>query len=206
MSPRDTETTLTARGIAMRARIVDVAAGLIYSSGVEATSLDDVMAASHTSKSQLYHYFTNKDDLVRSVISLQAQRTFDVHNDHLAAVVTMADLHLWRDAILTMYSGAGGSGGCPLGSLANEISGQSETARVQIVAGFEAWQSQIVRAMRALQANGTLDPTIDASELAAAVLVALQGGLLMSKTTKSVKPLELAFEMAIAHIGRYALT
>jgi TetR/AcrR family transcriptional regulator, transcriptional repressor for nem operon len=49
--------SLTVRGAATRARIVEAAAALIYEHGVERTSLDDVMAASGASKSQLYHYF-----------------------------------------------------------------------------------------------------------------------------------------------------
>ena len=59
--------SLTARGAATRARIVEAAADLIYAHGVEQTSLDDVMAASGVSKSQLYHYFTDKDALVLDV-------------------------------------------------------------------------------------------------------------------------------------------
>ena len=45
--------SLTARGAATRARIVEAAADLIYAHGVEQTSLDEVMAASGVSKSQL---------------------------------------------------------------------------------------------------------------------------------------------------------
>jgi len=43
----------TARGAATRSRIVEAAADLIYAHGVERTSLDEVMAASGVSKSQL---------------------------------------------------------------------------------------------------------------------------------------------------------
>ena len=66
MTPR-----LTTRGAATRARIVAGAAELMYARGVAGTSLDDIMAATNTSKSQLYHYFTGKDDLVLDVIRSQ---------------------------------------------------------------------------------------------------------------------------------------
>ncbi len=56
---------LTRRGAATRKRIVDAAANLTYAHGVDRTSLDDVMAESGVSKSQLYHYFADKDALVR---------------------------------------------------------------------------------------------------------------------------------------------
>jgi AcrR family transcriptional regulator len=48
-----------------------------YAQGVERTSLDDVMAASGVSKSQLYHYFADKDALVLEVIARQTERVLD---------------------------------------------------------------------------------------------------------------------------------
>src|SRR5262249_26320844 len=56
---------LTERGAATRSRIVNAAADLMYEHGMEGTSLDEVMAASGVSKSQLYHYFTDQDVLGR---------------------------------------------------------------------------------------------------------------------------------------------
>ena len=62
---------LTSRGAATRERIVAGAAALIYEGRVASTSLDDIMAATRTSKSQLYHYFADKDALVLEVIRRQ---------------------------------------------------------------------------------------------------------------------------------------
>ena len=66
-----TRPRLTSRGAATRERIVAGAAALIYERGVASTSLDDIMAATRTSKSQLYHYFADKDALVLVVIRHQ---------------------------------------------------------------------------------------------------------------------------------------
>lgn len=38
----------------------------MYSQGVEATSVDDVIEASGTGKSQVYHYFSDKTELRQS--------------------------------------------------------------------------------------------------------------------------------------------
>ena len=75
--------SLTARGATTRARIVEAAADLIYAHGVERTSLDDVMAASGASKSQLYHYFADKDALVLEVIARQTERVLDAQRPYL---------------------------------------------------------------------------------------------------------------------------
>ncbi|MED7827363.1 TetR/AcrR family transcriptional regulator [Streptomyces chiangmaiensis] len=57
---------LAARGAMTRSRIVEAAAELFHVDGVHAVTLDDVRAASGTSKSQLYHHFADKDELVRA--------------------------------------------------------------------------------------------------------------------------------------------
>ena len=74
----DERTTLsppTEKGRAMRARIVDAAAELIFERGVAEVSLDDIREKSGASKSQLYHYFKDKNDLLRAVIEHQ-ERTY----------------------------------------------------------------------------------------------------------------------------------
>src|SRR4051794_27495773 len=63
---------LTRRGLATRDRIVRAAATLMYTKGVNGTTLDNVRTASGTSKSQLYRHFVDKESLVQEVISLRA--------------------------------------------------------------------------------------------------------------------------------------
>ena len=59
---------LTAKGKATRNRIVEGAAVVLRETGVSAATLDDVMARTQTSKSQLFHYFpAGKDELLLAV-------------------------------------------------------------------------------------------------------------------------------------------
>jgi len=44
----------------------------------------------------------------------------------------------------------------------------------------------------------------DTKAIAVAVLAAIQGGLLLSKTTRNVEPLKPPVDMALSHIERYA--
>ena len=192
----------TARGAATRARIVEAAADLVYRRGASATSLEDIMEASATSKSQLYHYFADKDALMRAVIELQTRRVMGVQAAHLDTVNSLAGLRRWRDALVTMNRATRGVGGCPLGSLASALSDQSESARALLAHGFELWESQLRRGLGAMRDSGKLKPEANPAELATAVIAALQGGLLLAQTTRSSRPLELALDMAIGHIAR----
>ncbi|AWG69333.1 TetR/AcrR family transcriptional regulator [Mycobacteroides abscessus] len=68
-----TKLPATAHGRRTRAAIVDAAAQMMYQKGVAATSLDDILAASSTGKSQLYHYFKDRSDLVKAVVERQTE-------------------------------------------------------------------------------------------------------------------------------------
>lgn len=195
--------SLTARGAATRARIVGAAAELIYAHGVDRTSLDDVMAASGVSKSQLYHYFADKDALVLEVIAHQTQRVLAAQGAPLDALDSLAALRAWRDAILRLNRATRWRG-CPLGSLASELANDSRPARLCLADSFATWRDRVEQGLVRMRERGELTPSADPHALALALLTAVQGGLLLSKTTQSNQPLEIALDMAIDHISRYA--
>ena len=91
---------LTRRGLATRDRIVRAAATLVYTKGVNATTLDDVRIASGTSKSQLYSHFVDKESLVQEVISLQAHEVLERQRQRLERLDSIRGLELWRDDVV----------------------------------------------------------------------------------------------------------
>jgi TetR/AcrR family transcriptional repressor of nem operon len=194
---------LTARGAATRERIVAGAAALIYEWGVASTSLDDIMAATRTSKSQLYHYFADKDALILEVIRRQLGKVIAGQEAELRGLWTWEGLQRWRDHMVELTRVTGGVGGCPLGSLASELADHSEPARKTLTACFSEWEAYFVDGFSAMREDGLLSPEADPAELAVTVMTALQGGLLLAQTNRDVRPLELALDMAIAHAGRY---
>jgi AcrR family transcriptional regulator len=194
--------SLTARGAATRARIVDAATDLIYTRGVDRTSLDDVMAVSDVSKSQLYHYFADKDALVLEVIARQTKRVLDAQQPHLGSLDSLPALMAWRDAIVRLNKAARGNG-CPLGSLASELANESEPARKRLADSFAIWHEHIEMGLAKMRERGVIVASADPNKLAFALLSAVEGGLLLAKTTHSSRPLEIALDMAIDHVARH---
>jgi TetR/AcrR family transcriptional regulator, transcriptional repressor for nem operon len=192
----------TARGAATRSRVVSAAADLIYARGVDRTSLGDVMAESGVSKSQLYHYFDDKDALVLEVINLQTERVLHAQQPHLGALDSLKALRLWRHVMVRLNKRAG-SRGCPIGSLASELANDSEAARKRLAASFAMWGDSIEQGLAKMRERGALSPSANPHELAVALLSAVQGGFLLSKTTQTSRPLEIAIDMAIDHIARH---
>ncbi|MGN6793266.1 MAG: TetR/AcrR family transcriptional regulator [Streptosporangiaceae bacterium] len=195
---------LTARGAATRSRIVTAAASLVYERGFAGTSVDDVMAATGTSKSQLYHYFADKDALIREVIKAQLGRIIAAQEAAgLREVSSWEALRRWCDHFVTATRATKGAGGCPLGSLVGELADQSEPARRVLEQCFADWQSYLSEGFTAMRDNGELAARADPAELALTMMSALQGGLLMAQTMRSARPLELALNMALQHTAAY---
>src|ERR1700733_15820911 len=90
---------LTRKGLATRARIVEAAAELMFRHGVAGTSNEDVLAAAHVSNSQLYHYFPDKNALVRAVIEYQADGIIEGQRPLLDQLDSLAALRQWRDIL-----------------------------------------------------------------------------------------------------------
>jgi len=192
--------SFTARGVAMRERIVAAAADLVCAQGVGDTSLEDVMAASGASKSQLYHYFADRDELLREASALQAGRVLEKHAPLLKVLDSLEAMLRWRDAVLALNR----QGGCPLGALVYQLPQSARRARTAVGAGFEIWRGRIEAGLVKMRERGELAPDAVPSDIALAILAALQGGLLLSRSAKSNRPLELAFDMALGYVAAHA--
>lgn len=193
---------LTERGASTQARIIDAAVDLVATRGVAGTSLDQIMAASSTSKSQLYHYFADKDALMCVVVRAQADRVIGFQESCLKGIASLAELQRWKDTIVKLNRASGGVGGCPVGSLASELADRSESARKVLAASFQAWESHLVSGLKAMIDRGEVSADADPCDLATSIMSALQGGLLLAQTLRTTRPLELALDMALDHIPR----
>lgn len=194
---------LTTRGAATRGRILAAAAELIYTGGVGGLSLDDVMTVSATGRSQLYHYFADKDDLVAEVIARQVSDLLLAQQRLLGGFRSQRGLKRWRDSEVGDTKTRKGAYGCPIGSLAAELADRCEPARVVLAAGFAEWESYLEAGLERMRRRGDLVENADPAMLATAIMAALQGGLLLAQTTRNVRSLEIALDMALAHVASY---
>jgi TetR/AcrR family transcriptional regulator, transcriptional repressor for nem operon len=196
---------LTRKGRETRQRIVAAAAEVILQQGVARTTLDDVRAEAGVSSSQIYHYFADKEALVRAVVDYRAQLVVgEIHEPALAAIEGIDGLRAWRDMIVSIQAAAGCRGGCPLGSLGSELAELDHGVRCDVAAGYARWEAAIAACLAGMRDRGQLSAAADPAALATAVLAALQGGLLLAKVERDVRPLATALDVMIAHIASLA--
>lgn len=195
---------LTAKGMATRARIVDAASALMLEQGVARTTIEDIQDAAKVSASQLYHYFTDKNDLVMAVIDRQTEHVLGVHQPAMATLDTFDALCAWRDMVVGVVRGAECAGGCPVGSLASDLAETDPMARARLARSFAAWETCLRTGLAAMRDRGELPAHANTDDLALALLGALQGGLLLAQVRRETRPLEVALDTQIAHLRALA--
>src|ERR1700691_112305 len=187
---------LTAKGTATRQRIINGAADEIREHGVAATTLDDVLARTATSKGQLFHYFPGgREELLLAVADYESDRVLADQQPYLSQLDSWAAWQSWRDTVVERYRRQGVH--CPLGTLITELGRHSPAARAVTGRLIEQWQSGIQTGITGMQRSGQISPAVDADRPAAAMVAAIQGGVTILMSTGSSQHLEAALDTAL---------
>lgn len=192
----------TARGRASRERIVAQVADVIAQHGVRAVSLEQVLAAAGASKSQLYHYFGGRDQLMAAAVGYRCDQVLGALTEAFASVATMDELERTLAGFVAQYEQ--NPSGCPIGTLASDVAEHNEGARTRVVAAFAAWERLFVEAFDRMRAAGRLRADASPAELGTALLASLEGGMLLSQTRRDVASLRIAVDAALAFIRTFA--
>jgi AcrR family transcriptional regulator len=192
-------TTLTAKGAATRARIIEGAAAEIRAQGVAATTLDDIRSRTHTSKSQLFHYFpAGKEQLLLAVAQHEADRVLSDQEPFLSNLRSWPAWSAWRDAVVDRYRRQGQN--CPLSAVTSQLGPASPGAQAVATQLFHQWQKAIAEGIGDMQNRGLVRASLDAEQAAAALLAGLQGGVLILLVTGQLTHLEAALDVGIANL------
>ena len=197
---------VTEKGRATRERILQAAAELVAENGAAGMTLDDVRARTGASRSQLYHYFEDRDDLVRTVVDVTTDAVLDFQGDLLRHLDTWAGIDRWFDALVQLQVDRQARGGCPIGSLAGQLAERDAGARAAIAAGLERWETHLRDGLVRMKACGKLRNEADPAELASATMASIQGGLLLTQVRRDPRQLRIALDAARANLRLNART
>lgn len=194
----------TERGRGTRERILATAARLFHERGVNATSVEQILAAADAGKSQLYRYFPSKDALVSEVIRYQFDRYVGWQRASLERLESLEDLDGYFEALLASHKERDLVGGCPIGSLAAELADQDERLRGELAQAFSLWQGSLETGIEKVRAAGGLPADADPERLAATTMAAIQGGYLLSTVAKDPQAMSAALDGALAYLRSLA--
>jgi TetR/AcrR family transcriptional regulator, transcriptional repressor for nem operon len=193
---------ITRRGRASRERIVERAAELFAERGIAATTVDEVLAAAGAGKGQFYHYFRGRDELAAAAVGHRCAQVVAGLTQALGGVSSLAGLEEALTGFIAGFEQAG-LPGCPIGTLAAEVAGRNEDARLQAAAGFDAWERLLADALERMRQRGELRADASPAVLATGLLASIEGGMVLSQARKDMASLRVAVEAGLARVRAY---
>ena len=175
------------------------AADLFAERGIAATSVDEVLAAAGAGKGQFYHYFRSRDELAAAAVGHRCAQVVAGLTQALGGVSSLAGL---EQALAGFVAGVEQMGmpGCPIGTLATEVAGRNEAARLQAAAGFDAWEQLLAGALERMRQRGELRADAAPAVLATGLLASIEGGMVLSQARKDMASLRIGVEAGLAQV------
>jgi AcrR family transcriptional regulator len=196
---------LTAKGRATRDRIVAAAAELILRDGLSALNMDALRKAASVSGSQLAHYFTDKQALIRAVVAHQIEVVLDFHRQpKLAALDTFEDFERWIDLNMRYLRSIGYSGTPTYHALAGQLGKSDTTTRQTLAAGYWQWIELLQQAIQRMKDHRVLVAHADPRKLAMVIVSAHQGGATLAFTYRAEWPHADAVRFAVNYLRMFA--
>jgi AcrR family transcriptional regulator len=182
-----------------RERLIESARHLFWERGYAGTSMADLLAHAGINSGSFYHFFESKESLLRAVLEtyLVALRPMVVDPAFASTPEPVerifAILAGYRERILQTQC----TYGCPLGRLALEIDPENQPAHKLIAENFEGWITAVRECIES--AKDLLPRGTDARALATYILAVMEGGVMISRSSRSVEPFDRAVSQLREH-------
>jgi AcrR family transcriptional regulator len=182
-----------------RDRLIDSARFLFWERGFAGTSMAELLAHAQVNSGSFYHFFDSKEALLRAVLEQYAELLRPMVVDPAFASTPkpleriFAILAGYRQRILV----TGCQYGCPLGRLALEVDPENAPAHLLIARNFQGWIEAVRECLVEMKTSMPRNTDVDA--LATFVLVTMEGGVMLSRSYRSVEP----FDRAVAQLREH---
>jgi TetR/AcrR family transcriptional regulator, transcriptional repressor for nem operon len=180
--PRKREPDIT------REKLLAAAFDEIYRRGFQAASLDSILARAGVTKGALYHHFPDKRTLGFAVVDnvvrdLLLERWLGLLEQQPGDPLTAIQGMLKERAV--QLTGHEVVLGCPLNNLAQEMSPLDERFRRRVSATYDRWIEGFSKVLRRGQSEGTVRRDVNAREVAAFLVGAIEGSFGLAKSAQS---------------------
>ena len=176
-----------------RQKMIERTAVLLAKKGLQGTSFSEVLEASGAPRGSLYHYFPGgKDELVLAAISLAGERAstvLDAMRGEPADQVAQQFLMLWRTVLERSNFGAG----CAVAAVT--VAATSDRLIGSAAGVFREWRTRLGEVL----ASGGV-PADRSNALAAALISASEGAVILARAEQSFEPFDLVVEEELGRI------
>jgi TetR/AcrR family transcriptional repressor of nem operon len=182
-----------------RDRLIDAARYLFWERGFAGTSMAELLSHAEVNSGSFYHFFDSKEALLREVLQgyLDLLRPMVVDPAFATAAEPVGRIFAILQGYRQRIVGTDCRYGCPLGRLALEIDPENAPAHELIAKNFQGWIEAIKECLESMRS--VMAPETDLDALATYVLVVMEGGVMLSRSYRSVDP----FDRAIAQLREH---
>ncbi|QKF81769.1 TetR/AcrR family transcriptional regulator [Halarcobacter ebronensis] len=168
----------------LRDKILDIAYEEIYTNGYNATGLSTILTKSNVAKGGFYHHFSSKKELIIAIIN---ERIYPQTIKKYESLETLKKDKLKELLKILELRKNNFDKGCPLGNLILELSNIDEDISKALQECINSWQSIFENCIKDAIKNKEIKNDIDVYSSSLFIISTIQGGLLLSKLSKSNK-------------------
>jgi TetR/AcrR family transcriptional regulator, transcriptional repressor for nem operon len=170
-----------------RERILRVAERLVTEQGYSATSVDQVIAESGSSKGAFFHHFGSKADLAAQLVERYVAADLAHLDAGLAATAHIEDPAVRVVAFLRFYEDGADElmseqSGCLYATVLAEREFTGSDVNDQVAKATRAWRTSLVALLRPALAARRPDLAMDVDALADHLYTTFEGGFILCRT------------------------
>jgi len=183
-------------------KIVYAAMLLFAQKGYASTSVADILQAAGINAGSLYHFFPGKQDVLLAVLDAYLQGIHPMLLQPAWKGVTdpIERVFALLDRYRSHLENTECTYGCPIGSIALELHEPDPAVRKLLAANFAGWVNAIEQCF--IEAGDRLPTTVDRRALAIFALTTMEGGVMVSRTDRTLDAFDDAVKMLRDYVNR----
>jgi len=181
-------------GSLTRARILNAAEKLVEENGFAATSVDQIVEASRSSKGAFFHHFASKRELAHTLVSRYVDADLTMLDKGLAAAAGVEDpvgkvlafLHYYEDWAESLVAA---DSSCLYIALLAERELLDATTSAEMERAIKGWREGFAALLGPALGSTALSVPLDVDELADHLFATFEGAFLMCRCLDSSEPM-----------------
>jgi len=184
-----------------RGFIIEKTAPIFNMKGYAGTSLNDITDATGLTKGSIYGNFANKDEVALAAFdynfkNVEMKILAEMNNQHTAKGKLLAYVSTFQGLIAGQIS----PGGCPVLNTSIDADDTHPALREKALNALLSWKNRITALVEDGIANKEIASKYYPEQIALTIIALIEGGIMISRLTKSHQTHELLLESLTAYI------
>lgn len=190
---------------ASKRKILLAAYALFRKKGYHATGLQEILEKARAGKSQLYHHFDDKEELLLAALQFYSEKVYTETAKFMQGIQSLDEFEQIISGSRRLSRSQSVIVGCFFGSIAGELAATHPRVRAYLVQLYQDWQKLFVGGLEELKNRSLLSKDARTDELAEFFLVSVQGAFILAKTTGDLAVIDRSIQKSLNYLRSYSL-